>query len=267
MPALPTAAIVAPALDIRTRAAEDARYPCSDGRPMSDNMWQWRAIQNAAGDIGVARPEALVAADILVYPEQGNPRNRVAPDVLAAFGLGSHNRMTYLVWKEGKPPDWVLEVASPGTAANDLGFKRRAYAAMGVPEYWLFDPQGNVFPGAVPRLQGLKLVGAHYEPLEPRLEGDRRTIRSTVLGLDLRVEGELIRFRDPSIGKDIPHHAEFVAIAERAAAREREEAARRKAAEAHAEREAAGRKAAQTQVAELTAALRRLRASSSDAPS
>ena len=245
MPAPPAAASAA-ALDIPANArAEDALYPCSDGRPMADNMWQAQAILNAAGDLKVVRPEALVAADILVYSEEGNPKNRIAPDVLAAFGIGTHNRSTYLTWQEGKPPDWVLEVASPGTALNDLHFKRHAYAAMGVPEYWLFDPQGDLFPPGVPRLQGLKLVDGKYETLEARLKGGLRTIRSAVLDLDLRAEDELIRFRDPKIEKDVRHRDET---------------------EAHAVQEAARRRAAEARVAELEAVLQRLRDDSGDDP-
>ena len=254
MPAPPAAASTA-ALDIPANArAEDALYPCSDGRPMADNMWQAQAILNAAGDLKVVRSEALVAADILVYSEEGNPKNRIAPDVLAAFGIGTHNRPTYLTWQEGKPPDWVLEVASPGTVPNDLHFKRHAYAAMGVPEYWLFDPQGDLFPPGVPRLQGLKLVDGKYETLEARLKSGLRTIRSAVLDLDLRAEGELIRFRDPKIEKDVRHRDETEAYAVQEAAR--------------AEQEAAQRKATQARVAELEAslgrALQRLRTDSSD---
>ena len=226
-------------------AAEDALYPCSDGKPMSENMWQGLAILKAAGDLEVAHPGALVAPDILVYPEQGNPRNRVAPDVLVAFGLGAHNRSTYLAWKEGKPPDWVLEVASPSTVGRDLDAKRRIYAAMGVPEYWQFDPQGGLFPLGAPRLRGLTLVDGEYEPLPARLERGARTIHSPVLGLDLRAEGALIRFRNPSTGEDVRHQGESEAAAIEQAARVRTEAARRKAAEALAEREAAARETAE----------------------
>ena len=115
-------------------------------------------------------------------PEEGNPRNRIAPDVLVAFGVGTHSRSSYLVWEEGKPPDWVLEVASPSTAAKDLDFKRRAYAAMGVPEYWLFDPKGDVFPAGQPQLQGLALSDGGYARLAPRLVDGVTMIRSGVLG-------------------------------------------------------------------------------------
>ena len=140
--------------------------------------------------------------------------------------------------EEGKPPDWVLEVATPSTASKDLNFKRRAYAAMGVPEYWLFDPKGDVFPAGQPRLQGLALSDGGYVRLAPRLADGVTMIRSGVLGLDLRAEGEFIRMRDPATKEDILHQSELKALAER-------ETARRKDAETHAEREAARRKGAE----------------------
>ena len=253
MPALRPASA---ALDVHARAAaRDVFYPCSDGRPMADNAWQSRAIVKAAGDLEVAHPDALAVADILVYPEEGNPRNRIAPDVLVAFGVGTHSRSSYLVWEEGKPPDWVLEVASPSTASKDLDFKRRAYAAMGVPEYWLFDPKGDVFPAGQPRLQGLALSGGGYARLAPRRVDGVAMIRSGVLGLDLRAEGEFIRMRDPATREDILHQRELKALAEREAEQARREAARRKGAEAHAKREAehARREAARRKGAEARA--------------
>ncbi len=42
------------------------------------------------------------------------------------------------------PADLVIEIASPGTRGYDLGIKREAYAAGGVPEYWVIDPDGQV---------------------------------------------------------------------------------------------------------------------------
>ena len=227
---------------------------------MSDNMWQGKAITNADGDLESAHPKALVAADILVYPEKGNNRNRIAPDVLVALGLGTRKRSSYFVWEEGKPPDWVLEVASPSTKKKDLDDKRRKYAEMGVLEYWLFDPKGDVYPPGTPQLQGLKLVDCEYRPLKSRLVDGKRMIRSEVLGLDVRVDGKLLRFRDVATGRDIQHRSEVEAdkkralaaierhraaterahaATERAQAQARQEAAQRKNAEAHAKQEAA----------------------------
>ena len=237
-----------------TRAddADDVFYPSSDGRPMADDMWQGTALRSAAGDLESVRPKALVAWAILVYPEEGNNKNRVASDVLVGLGLGTHNRSSYFVWEEGKPPDWVLEVASPRKQAEDRGYKRRYYAEMGVPEYWLFDAKGDVYPPGTPRLQGLKLVDGEYRPLESRLVDGKRTIRSEVLGLDVRVEDELLRFRDASTGKDIRHRDEIEADEERAKAATEQ-------AQAQTRQEVALRKAAEARVAELEAALAALK--------
>ena len=268
------AAAAATASNVRATRADDVFYPSSDGRPMSDNMWQGKAITNADGDLESAHPKALVAADILVYPEKGNNRNRIAPDVLVALGLGTRKRSSYFVWEEGKPPDWVLEVASPGTEAEDRGTKRRKYAEMGVPEYWMFDAKGDVYPPGTPRLQGLKLVGGEYRPLKSRLVDGRRMIRSEVLGLDVRVDGELLRFRDVATGRDIRHRSEIEADEKQARAEAKQESAQREVAEARAEQEAAradreavARSAAEDRVAqaenriaELEAALQRSRA-------
>ena len=243
------------ARDAASRSAavrvDDVFYPSSDGKPMAENMWQADAILNATFDLRAAHPEALVAADILLYPEQGNNRNSIAPDVLVAFGIGRDNRSSYFVWREGKPPDWVLEVASPSTEERDRGYKRQRYATLGVPEYWLFDPKGDAFPSGTPRLQGLGLVNGAYRPLASGLAaGDlparRRMIRSKVLGLDVCAEGALLRFRDPATGRDIPHPPEVEAAAERAETRAEREVAQRKSAEAQAEREIAQRKSAET---------------------
>jgi len=41
------------------------------------------------------------------------------------------------------PPDIVLEVLSPGTAARDRDLKRKRYERFEVQEYWLVDPDQN----------------------------------------------------------------------------------------------------------------------------
>ena len=238
MPTPPPAAAATAAPNVHGLQVEDVFYPSSDGKPMAENMWQSRAILHAVCDLEAARPRALVAADILVYPEEGNNKNAIAPDVLVALELGTESRASYFVWKEGKPPDCVLEVASPSTQAEDRGGKRRRYAAMGVPEYWLFDPKGDAYPRGTPRLQGLRLADGEYVPLPSLLADGAQWIRSGVLGLDVRVEGELLRFRDATTGRDVPHRPEV---------------------QAAAEREAAARSAAEARVAQLEAALRRSR--------
>ena len=106
-----------------------------------------------------------------------------------------------------------------------------------------------MFPAGQPRLQGLALSDGGYVRLAPRRADGVTMIRSGVLGLDLRAEGEFIRMRDPATREDILHQGELKALAER-------EAAQRKDAETHAEREAARRKGAETR-AEREAAQRK----------
>ena len=230
------------ALGRLAEAAEDLFYPSSDGEPMAQNTWQGDAIVSTAGDLKVALPDALVAADVFVYPERGNRNRKVAPDVLVAFGVGDHPRMSYKVWREGKPPDWVLEVASQSTVARDLDYKERFFAEMGVREYWLFDPKGGQFPSGA-RLQGMKLVGGEYRRLGSRLVDGERMIHSKALGLHVRREGRLLRFRDPKTGEDVPHQGE-------SEKQRKAETRRRKVAEARAQ-------AAEARIAELEAALKR----------
>ena len=272
------AAAASAASSIRATRADDMFYPSSDGKPMAENMWGAKAILNADSDLSAVRPNALVAANILLYPEKGNNKKSLAPDVLVAFGIGTHNRSSYLVWEEGKPPAWVLEVASPSTQAKDRKRKLCDYAKMGVREYWLFDAKGDVYPKGTPRLQGLRLKDGKYRALKSHVAGGKRMIHSKVLGLDVRVDGELLRFHDPATGKDIRHRSELEAdearaqaAAEQAQAQTKQEIAQRESAEARAqqqsaraeqeaaraEREAASRSAAEVRVAELEAALRR----------
>ena len=231
---------------VRATRAGNVFYPSSDGKPMAENMWGAKAILNADGDLGAVRPKALVAADILVYPEEGNNKKSIAPDVLVAFDVGTHNRSSYFVWEEGKPPDWVLEVASPSTQAKDRERKLCDYAEMGVPEYWLFDAKGDVYPKGTPRLQGLKLKDGKYHPLDSHVVNGKRMIHSEVLGLDVRAENGLLRFWDPATRKDVRHRSEIEAdeelaqaAIERAQAAASEAAAQRETAEARAQRESA----------------------------
>ena len=69
-----------------------------------------------------------------------NPKTTVQPDILVI--LKEHlDRVT----KEGVfgAPDLVVEIASPSTARLDLSTKYDAYAAAGVPEYWVVTPDAR----------------------------------------------------------------------------------------------------------------------------
>ena len=232
-------------LSIPPRDREDPLYPSSDGRPVAENTLQYRNAVHAFNALTARyrhQPDVFVAGDLLIYYEEGDPAKRVAPDVFVAFGVPKGDRSIYKLWAEGKAPSFVLEVASRSTWTEDAGPKRSLYAELGVGEYWLFDPKGEFHPRP---LQGLLLADGEYWPLPPRREKGRLMVRSRALGLDLWVEGEDLRFRDPDCGEDLRTYEELETL--------------RRRAEAQRQREAAARQQAETRAAELEERLRRLK--------
>ena len=124
---------------------------------------------------------------IFYDPSDGN--RRVAPDLYIVFdvdseGIRGEGLSNYLMWRTGKQPDFVMEVASPSTADNDLGHKRNLYADLGVREYWRLDPTGGELYGQP--LVGERLVDGEYRPLELHTAEDG-TIWSYSEALDLRI--------------------------------------------------------------------------------
>ena len=236
-------------------------YPSSDGKPMAESDSQRKPLTYAVDCLGHYfrnHPDVYVSGNLLIYYQQGTLA-RVAPDVFVVFGARDEERSSYLLWEEPKAPDFVLEIASPGTWREDQTSKRELYSQLGVGEYWQYDPTRNYLQ---PPLQGLELVRGEYEPL-PRWELADGTLaaRSEVLGLEMRLAGWRLRFHDPQTGKDLPDLAETdeqrreaEARAEQEAAARRREAAARQAAEACVEQEAAARQAAETRVEQEAAA-------------
>ena len=202
-------------------APAPVEYPSSDGKPMAENDFQLAAMLYAISALQTwfsPRTDVYASGDLLVYYEEGNPKACVAPDAFVVFGVEDRKRMTYKVWEEGKAPDFVMEVASPGTWRDDAGRKRALYARLGVTEYWQYDPQGTLL---VPVLQGRRLRGGRYERIGGVESVDGRlTLHSVELGLDVWAKGETLRFRDPATGEELSSYDE-----ERAARRTAEERA------------------------------------------
>jgi Uma2 family endonuclease len=126
------------------------------------------------------------------------------PDLLIACGVepaAYHRRRAYVISDQGKPPDFVMEVASPSTRRTDATDKRNDYAALGIPEYWRFD---ETIGGRLPKLAGDRLADGQYEPIpiEEIAEGVLQGY-SQALHLYLRwVRGEL-EWHDPATGRHI----------------------------------------------------------------
>ena len=183
---------------------ETIDYPESDGVPMAENDFQLRTMTYAIEALDNhfrTRSDVYVSGDLFVYYEENDNKARIAPDVFVVFGVPDHRRRTYLLWREGKAPDFVMEVSSPSTWRADQGSKRGTYAKMGVPEYWLYDPTGD---DLAPRLHGFRLAGGQYAPIAVRDDGVL-TGRSEVLALELRLyPDDRFRFHDPVSGQDLP---------------------------------------------------------------
>ncbi|MGO8751231.1 MAG: Uma2 family endonuclease [Thermoguttaceae bacterium] len=191
-----------------------------------------------------------VSGNLLLYYEPGNKRRHVSPDVMVVKGLEQRNRDNYLLWEEGRAPNVVIEVTSASTRDEDLNQKFEIYRdAVRVAEYFLFDPRGEYLS---PALQGYRLIGGQYVPIEPA----SGRLASVELGLALEERGGELRFFDPAAGKYLPTQREAREAAE--AGWEASEA-RWEASEARREAAEAGRRAAEAKAERLARELESLR--------
>jgi hypothetical protein len=117
----------------------------------------------------------------IYYP--GEPM--FAPDVIAVMDVELHSRMSWVVSAEGKGVDVALEVHVAGERRKDLEKNVERYARLGIREYFLFD-RGRL------RLLGWRLDEGRreYRPILPQ----HGFYPSEVLGLELQLEGERLRF-------------------------------------------------------------------------
>ena len=126
-------------------------YPDSDGKPMSDNTKQFRWITIVKYNLDwlfTNDENVFIAGDLLWYPVEGNPKRRVAPDVMVAFGRPKGDRGSYKQWQEaGIAPQVVFEILSPGNTTNEMAAKLAFYDRHDVAEYYIYDPDTNALSG------------------------------------------------------------------------------------------------------------------------
>ncbi len=232
-------------------------YPDTDGKPMAVSDLHRRILTRTLQALDAhfeQQPEVYVSGDILMYYVEGDPRKSVSPDVLVSFGLGKKNRQTYLVWVEGKSPDFTMEFSSKTTYDRDLGHKMRLYASLGVQDYFLYDAEGLYLPSP---LMGFTLIDGVYVPLSSGTDGG---LHSDVLGLDFQVSDVGLGLYDPVAGAWLQTPAESAAArAERETERANTAETRANTAEAQVKQEAERAKAAEAEAAQLREQLERLR--------
>ena len=191
------------------------------------------------------RPDVFVGGEGYLCRNTRDRSDWIKPDCVVAFGVDPDAilaRNGYVIEEVGKPPDFVLEIASQSTGRADYTTKRDIYAGQGVGEYWRFDSTGGQFHDAA--LSGEVLTDGVYEPL-PLRRGRDGVLRghSPVLGLELHWDDGRLRIYDPAAGEYMPDMVEArtqrdSAIRERDAAiyERNEEAEARRRAEAEVQR-------------------------------
>ncbi len=216
-------------------------YPEEDGKPMAASdlhrrqlFWTLEALEAHFSH----NPSVYISGDILMYYVEGSPNKSVSPDVLVSFGIGMKARRTYLVWEEGKVPEFVMEFSSKNTYRNDLTDKIDIYASLKIQDYFLYDAEGLYLPSP---LMGYELVDGIYVEVSPDENGG---FRSSSLGLDFHLRDEGLGIYDPVANEWVRTRAEA------AEARAAQEATRAETAEARAAQEVTRAEAAEARAAQ-----------------
>lgn len=125
-----------------------------------------------------------------------------APDLIVVLDVEPHERASWVVAQEGRGLDFALEVTLSGSRRKDLEENVVRFAALGIPEYFVFDRPKR-------RILGYRLsqAGSAYDPILPQ----QGRWGSNVLGLELGIEESRFRFY---VGSAVlPEASELVARA------------------------------------------------------
>ena len=152
----------------------------------------------------------FVMSEVPVSTSATIRREHRRPDLMVAFDCDRElliSQNGYAIVTQGKPPDFVLEVASESTGEVDYTEKRDEYESYGIPEYWRFDSSGGDYHDAA--LAGDRLVDGRYEPIEIQvIDGLSRRGYSEVLDLWLCWEDRRLRLFDAKAGQYLRTHDE-----------------------------------------------------------
>ena len=224
--------------------------PLPDPPPLPDGMQQNKHITRADQTLETwfhgRRQGVLVNGQGYLFLERPVDRTSPRPDCIVAFDVKperiSDEDNGYIISNAGKPPEFVLEVASSSTGEQDYTDKRKSYTALGVGEYWRFDHTGGDYHDAP--LAGDRLVDGVYVPI-PLSREPEGVIRghSADLDLDLCWDNGQLRFYDPVARAYLPTQPELkdqrdAAQARAIAAEDQRDAAQTRAITAEDQRDA-----------------------------
>jgi Uma2 family endonuclease len=173
-------------------------FPVSDSNPPEGDR-HFEAYANARETLDRWYRErgksVYISGNLPVY----YPGERMfSPDVIAVLDVEPHARESWIVSREGHGLDFALEVIVSGRRRKDLRDNVQRYATLGITEYFVFDRSRMT-------LHAYRLtVDGAYSRLMPQ----SGRYASNVLGLDLSLDGDKLRF---SIG-DSPllYHGELI---------------------------------------------------------
>jgi Uma2 family endonuclease len=89
------------------------------------------------------RSDWFVGVNLGLYYDPAKPA--VGPDAFLSLGVplyrpGQDLRLSYLIWREGVVPQWVLEIVSQ-TPGGEYDRKMKLYAQLGVSYYTIYNPK------------------------------------------------------------------------------------------------------------------------------
>ena len=184
------------------RFSDNGIYPTStptlpELAPHSDNGDLIRhAIKCHFEDLGRS---CRCLGNVHLFYREGTP-DYVAPDIMMFPNLpADYPALHYKIWEDGAPA-LVVEILSKTTWEDDLGVKKGIYHAMGVREYWIFNPIRQIVL-TQPVLQGYVWHPDGYEAVLPTrgwVDGTQKELfPSDVLGTVWGVADSLLRLFSP----------------------------------------------------------------------
>lgn len=209
----------------KIQSAPTIFYPESDGKPMAETEIHRDLMIHFIQTLQdyFINEDVCVSGNMFMYYVEGDPKRSVAPDVFVVCGIEKKQRRIYRIWEEGRPPDFILEVASPNTFTDDIGPKKDLYeSVLKVKEYFIYDPLGQVVPSFI----GYRLIDGVYQEID--FVAGR--LPSEVLGLELGVYMGELRLYEPNLSYWLKSRIERIEEAESRAKKEttaRQEAEKR----------------------------------------
>ena len=167
-----TKLIAAPKQDVHQQNEQDEylavfpEYPPRDD--MQNSLYLNRYAHVTALEVHLGNPDTtLVLGEVSVAPSAAASKEHRRPDLIVSFNCDPELAIRqdgYAIDVQGKPPDFVLEVASKTTGIIDETEKRIDYAAYGIREYWRYDQTGGAYHAEA--LAGDRLVDGEYKPID-----------------------------------------------------------------------------------------------------